>query len=62
MKIFKPLRIHDFANQLSRVQLARDVASKILKEDPELNQKKNAILKETVLKQLSKEVDWSKVS
>ena len=56
------LHIASLATDGQLLQLARNVASDILTNDPELNQPRNALLKESIRKQISVEVNWSKIS
>ena len=56
------LRIASLATDGQLLQLARQAAAEIIEEDPGLNQQKNMILKNNVLKQLNTEVNWSKIS
>jgi len=56
------LRIASLASDGQLLQLARDAATDILNDDPELNQQKNSLLKSNIQKQLSVEVNWSKIS
>jgi len=56
------LRIASLATDGQLLQLARNVAIDILTDDPVLNQSKNILLKNMVLKQINTEVNWSKIS
>ena len=56
------LRIASLATDGQLLQIARNAASEILEHDAELNQPKNTLLKNNVLKQLNTEINWSKIS
>ena len=56
------LRIASLSTDGQLLEMARNTASKILEEDPGLLLQKNYLLKNSLLKQLKKEEDWSKVS
>jgi ATP-dependent DNA helicase RecG len=56
------LHIASLATDGQLLQLARNAASNILADDPELNQPNHILLKSNIRKQIDTEVDWSKVS
>jgi len=56
------LRIASLATDGQLLQLARDAALTILTEDPGLNQPNNILLKNKILEQSTKEIDWGKIS
>jgi len=56
------LHIASLSTDGQLLQLARDAASDILANDPGLNLPENALLKESVRKQINAEVNWSKIS
>ena len=56
------LRIASLSTDGQLLQLARDAASNILTDDPGLLQPKNNLLKNNIQKQMSVEVNWSKIS
>ena len=56
------LRIANLSTDGQLLQLARDAASQILKNDPGLNEQNNILLKKNIRKQLNTEVDWRKIS
>ena len=56
------LRIASLATDGQLLQLARNTASEILADDSGLIQPKNILLKNSIQKQISIEVDWGKIS
>ena len=56
------LHIANLTTDGSILQMARDAATDILNDDPELTQPKNAMLKSSILKQMKVEVNWGKIS
>ena len=56
------LRIASLATDGQLLQIAREAASKILLDDPVLNQQKNNLLKTNLQKQMNVDVNWSKIS
>jgi len=56
------LRIASLTTDGQLLQLARDAATDILQDDPELTQPQNSLLKSNILKQMNVEVNWSKIS
>ena len=56
------LRIASLATDGQLLQLARNAASDILKDDPALNHQSNNLLKINLQKQMNIEMNWSKIS
>jgi len=55
------LRIASLSTDGQLLYLARKTATEILTDDPGLNQQKNIILKKNIQKQLSCQINWSKI-
>ena len=56
------LKIASLATDGQLLYLARNEASDILTDDPALNNQNNALLKSNIMKQITNEVNWSKIA
>ena len=56
------LKIADLARDGQIVQLARDAASQVLLEDPDLIHKKNYEMRTQLFRQIKNRPDWSRIS
>ena len=56
------LRIANIATDGQIIQLARDTAEEILKEDPQLSLPQNSILRNQLKLLFNKVIDWSRIS
>jgi ATP-dependent DNA helicase RecG len=56
------LKIANLAQDGQLIQFARDIATKILEDDPELTSPENQILKKELRKMIKSKIDWSVIS